>query len=617
MKKFVSVILLITVFFVMAGCVENQSVSNDPQLGPLNMTAGESHTDYPGVEVRVLDLQYSEEEGKTELIVLWDNHTNYDVIYGEAYTVDRQDGEQWVSCAIQDELYFNEIAFELKSGNTYQKTYNLTNSYNVFTHGNYRFQAECFVHEGEDKAVKCVMTAEFTVGDTPFKNGVTEVHAEIQWCARYIRTNGCHETVKFPSVAVIHSKQDLDDYYTTYRELFNLERNESVSSDYTVGFLDACDDYDEAYFRNNYLVLVLLEEGSGSVRHEVDSIKQIGEKKISISIHRDVPEFGTADMAQWHIFVELNREVEIETPNDVMLYLDGILAFNGSVVQPPQPEAEFKTPPKAFLRTQDGELTLTPAGFDWTYPNPNGTETSVIADQNGRPLSLESTQTILVSKKNAETIYAPIPGGIAYEPTNSLGYFVKLAWEIQPASVSVTCWPDAVWEDAKTPEESVITQDDAAFYAWQGGFVYEITAEWFYKPVGYHGSANYYVYITDDAHTHMTALSPQTVADPITGYCGNTWTTIRVEDQKYGFWGSNSVTLTDILVNLDYKPEKVCKCRPEFYVDTEFGSDYGVNLNSGYVRCEKGQADLTAEQVKQMEEILQWAKTFGPELVIN
>lgn len=614
MKKVISLFLICVCLLMAVGCKEQLS---DPQLGPLHMIAGASYSDHPGMEVRALDLQYSEEEGKTELTVLWDNQTDYDVIYGAAYTVERQDGDQWVSCAMQEELYFIEIAYELKSGQSNEQTYNLTDTYNVFANGNYRFQAECFVHYGEDKAVKCVLTAEFTVGDIPVTDDATEPKTEIQWCARYIRTDGCQETVKFPSVAVIHSKQDLDDYYTTYRELFDLERNENVSSDSTIGFLDACDSYDEAYFKDNYLIFVLLEEGSGSVRHEVDTVKQIGEKKISVSIHRDVPEIGTADMAQWHIFLELNRDVEIETPNDVMLYLDGNLAFNGSVIQPPQPEAEFKTPPKAFLRTQEGELNLYPDGFDWTYPNPDGTVTSVIADQNGRPLAWEFTQTILVSKENAETIYAPIPGSTAYEPTNSLGYFVKLAWEMQPSSVSITCWPDTVWEDANTPEKSVITQDEAAFYAWQGGYIYEISAEWGKNSTGYKGSANYYVYITDDTHTHMTAVSPQTVADPITGYCGNTWTTIRVGEQKYGFWGSNSVALTDILVNLDYKPEKVCKCRPEFYVDTDFGSDYGVNLNSGYVRYEKGQADLTAEQVKQIEEILQWAQTTDTRLMIN
>lgn len=356
MKKFVAVILLIAVFFVVAGCAENQAVLKDPQLGPLNMTAGKAYTDYPGMEIRVLDLQYSKEEGKTELIVLWDNRTDYNVIYGEAYTVERQDGEQWVSCAMQDELYFNEIANELKSGSTYQKTYNLTYSYNIFDRGNYRIQAECFVHEGEDRAVKCVMTAEFTVGDT---QGVTQVYAEIPWCARYIRTNGCQDTVEFPAVTVIHSKQDLEDYYTTYRELFNLERTEVETihgdvSDSGVGFLNACDSYDEEYFKENYLIFVLLEEGSGSIRHEVQSVKHIGEKKISISVHREVPEIGTADMAQWHIFVELNRDVEAQSPDDVLLYLDGDLAFNGSVVQPPQPEAEFKTPPKPFFAHRKG-----------------------------------------------------------------------------------------------------------------------------------------------------------------------------------------------------------------------------------------------------------------------
>ena len=70
-----------------------------------------------------------------------------------------------------------------------------------------------------------------------------------------------------------------------------------------------------------------------------------------------------------------------------------------------------------------------------------------------------------------------------------------------------------------------------------------------------------------------------------------------------------SVTLTDILVNLDYDPMHVCRCRPEYTVDTEFGTGYGINLTAGYARCDKGQADLTQEQIDTIAEIIEWAKT--------
>ena len=71
----------------------------------------------------------------------------------------------------------------------------------------------------------------------------------------------------------------------------------------------------------------------------------------------------------------------------------------------------------------------------------------------------------------------------------------------------------------------------------------------------------------------------------------------------------NSVTLTDILLNLDYNPVRVCKCLPEYTVDTEFGKGYGINLSEGYVRCEKGQADLPRGQTEQIADIIRWAET--------
>ena len=64
-----------------------------------------------------------------------------------------------------------------------------------------------------------------------------------------------------------------------------------------------------------------------------------------------------------------------------------------------------------------------------------------------------------------------------------------------------------------------------------------------------------------------------------------------------------------MLVNLDYDPMHVCRCRPEYTVDTEFGTGYGINLTAGYARCDKGQADLTQEQIDTIAEIIEWAKT--------
>lgn len=108
-------------------------------------------------------------------------------------------------------------------------------------------------------------------------------------------------------------------------------------------------------------------------------------------------------------------------------------------------------------------------------------------------------------------------------------------------------------------------------------------------------------------HTHQKADEPQTVSDPYNGYCGNTMTNVyRIADgQSSGaFMAGNSVYITDLLLNLDYDPQKICKCLPEYTVDTEFYRGYGVNLSEGYARCDKGQAELTSEQIDKLREIL-------------
>ena len=104
---------------------------------------------------------------------------------------------------------------------------------------------------------------------------------------------------------------------------------------------------------------------------------------------------------------------------------------------------------------------------------------------------------------------------------------------------------------------------------------------------------------------HAPAAEPQTVENPVTGYCGNTVTEVTLDGETYSFWGDDSVALTDIVINLAYNSEAICRCLPEFTVDTEFGNGYGVNLSDHYVRCEAGQALLTAEQAEKIRGILE------------
>ncbi len=141
--------------------------------------------------------------------------------------------------------------------------------------------------------------------------------------AQYIRTDGSAENDLYPSFQVIRSVKELEDYYKQNRLLYDLERREDPASDSTVGFLDACDAYDESYFQDQILLLVLLEEGSGSIRHEVKKVGlKNGKMVLEIETHR--PEIGTCDMANWHIFIEPEKGTKVESEQDITLLLDGI-----------------------------------------------------------------------------------------------------------------------------------------------------------------------------------------------------------------------------------------------------------------------------------------------------
>ena len=154
------------------------------------------------------------------------------------------------------------------------------------------------------------------------------------FAAQYIRTDGYSEDRNYPYHVVIDSKEELEAYYEANKDLFDLERKEVISSDNTIGFLDACDKYDDNYFGSHNLVLIILEEGSGSIRHEITDVSaRSDENGVSlgwdITINRVVPEIGTADMAQWHLFLEVQAENSITDEDSV--WINGYLSYGGEL----------------------------------------------------------------------------------------------------------------------------------------------------------------------------------------------------------------------------------------------------------------------------------------------
>lgn len=567
-------LLLLLAICLLAGCQKpieapETTVATDPPVTP-----GKTHTSFPGLEVAVEDLRWDNE--KTVLTVNWKNDTPYDVTYGSAYEIQYFSEDTWIPCALQEELYFTAIAYCLFPGQQNSETYDLTQIYDVSKPGTYRFTAECFVYDSEESSTKCQLTAEFSVGsDMPA--------FPLAYHAESARTDQLSEDADYPAVILCNTLEA----YTHYCQgLFPTVTEAPFTA------------YDAAFFENHYLVLVLLEEPSGSITHTVRDVLKGDGQTVSIFIDRTVPEVCTDDMAYWHIFVEIDQENPVTKAEDIALYLDSKLAWNGSTVVEPTPEVVFQSPPKLSVITPMEEVTLKATDYDWTARQEDGTAINTITDISSRPPEEDLLKPILINSKYSESIYAITPDG-TYEPTNALGYLIKTQWEAQPDTVTYTCWPTDVWTDPETPSKEVYLLEDNAFYVWDECGIYEITATW--DAPGYQGTATYYVY--------FMVVSNCLVAEESSNVCNATRVTFHLEDGNYSFMGGNAVILTDLLLGLNYDPMKVCRCMPEFTVDTDYKTGYGINLRENYVRCDQGQAELTPEQAYAIREYMQWAKS--------
>lgn len=109
---------------------------------------------------------------------------------------------------------------------------------------------------------------------------------------------------------------------------------------------------------------------------------------------------------------------------------------------------------------------------------------------------------------------------------------------------------------------------------------------------------------TNGAHKHSYAADTEP-QEKEAGYCGLTQAWITVDGETYTLTGEQAIAVTDIVNNLPYDPEQICRCMGEFTVDTETISGIDVNLTEGFARCSLGQASLTQAQAGTLLEILQ------------
>ncbi len=112
---------------------------------------------------------------------------------------------------------------------------------------------------------------------------------------------------------VIHSVEELRAYLGERHELYDygyrLDAPEPVIPFYPYY------EYDEEYFKDNILLLLLIEEPSGSIRNRVKSVTKNGEE-LDVLIECYSPAMRTDDMAYWTLFIELDKSYDV-TPDKI------------------------------------------------------------------------------------------------------------------------------------------------------------------------------------------------------------------------------------------------------------------------------------------------------------
>lgn len=135
---------------------------------------------------------------------------------------------------------------------------------------------------------------------------------------QYVRTNGGNENAEYPYFTVIRSKRELMDYYEQNRKTYGMDS----PYDESPAFCAAIQSYGSAYFKHRELLIVVMQENSGTIRHKVNFVRENQDEGTwEVSITSFVSMYLTDDMAQWHILVELPEGVHTQSSDDITLLL--------------------------------------------------------------------------------------------------------------------------------------------------------------------------------------------------------------------------------------------------------------------------------------------------------
>ena len=160
MKKLIALVLALVFVLALVGCNKRQPEYKEPNFTEKQTISGNDYSDFNGISIQASGIYIFPD--KTTIVITWENDTEYSVIYGEPYSIERLENGEWINCSLKDNS-FSDIAYELRAKELDSKEYTLTGMYEVNEPGTYRFLSTCSVDTGEEQLAECSVWAEFRI----------------------------------------------------------------------------------------------------------------------------------------------------------------------------------------------------------------------------------------------------------------------------------------------------------------------------------------------------------------------------------------------------------------------------------------------------------------------
>lgn len=265
---------------------------------------------------------------------------------------------------------------------------------------------------------------------------------------------------------------DLDQFKADFADELTMDSG----YDEVPSFNEVTAKYDKEFFENTTLFLVYIGVGNSTHRFGLDSIGW-DDNSFHIFVEETTgAEYVDSAMAGWFLTVAVSSE-SVASCTEFDAAMGGI-----DLTLPTAPV--LRESPSLVVTTHGSIIEALKGTSSWIYVDDNGDAAAIMGDGN-HPLLKKPSTPIL------DLIPTYFSSG---DPLGVTFQFGTAPNEITPDKVTVRCWPEECWGNAKAESEELpVTIENGNVFVQlkDGNYIYEVIAEWENGKRSFSGSVCY------------------------------------------------------------------------------------------------------------------------------